>query len=107
MLVRAVTSPPGYHPHASRIPLSSSLELLDYCLFQEVKRDREYKRIKDIADIYALLWYSDITIVPLKADLLSIYPEEKARKTVRGFTAEETEESLPQSGEVPVKSEEC
>lgn len=52
--------------------------------------DREHKRIKDIADIYALLWFSDIKITQLKSDLFHIYPEEKARKTVRNFKKEET-----------------
>jgi len=52
-------------------------------------RDKEHKRIKDIADIYALLWFSDMKIAQLKTNLLSIYPEEKARKTVRDFTKKE------------------
>lgn len=54
-------------------------------------RDKEHKRIKDIADIYTLLWFSDIEITQLKIDLLSIYPEEKARKTVRDFKEKEIE----------------
>src|SRR4030042_4189476 len=52
-------------------------------------RDKENKRIKDIADIYALLWYSDITLSQLKNQLLSIYPKEKARKIIQSFTEEE------------------
>jgi len=43
-------------------------------------RDKENKRIKDTADIYALLWYSDIALSQLKNQLFSIYPKEKARK---------------------------
>ena len=49
-------------------------------------RDKENKRIKDIADIYALLWHSDIALPQLKNQLLSVYPEEKARKTIQNFT---------------------
>jgi hypothetical protein len=52
-------------------------------------RNKEHKRIKDIADIYALLWFSDTKIAQLKTNLLSLYPEKKARKTVRGFTEKE------------------
>jgi len=63
--------------------------LLAMKLSSVVNRDKEYKRIKDIADIYAVLWFSDVNITELKTDLLSIYPEEKIRKTVRGFTKEE------------------
>ncbi|PIU59259.1 hypothetical protein COS86_05185 [Candidatus Bathyarchaeota archaeon CG07_land_8_20_14_0_80_47_9] len=51
-----------------------------------VNRDKEHKRIKDIADIYALLWFSGMPIAELKADLFRIYSMEKARETVRGFT---------------------
>jgi hypothetical protein len=49
-------------------------------------RDKENKRIKDIADIYALLWHSDIALPQLKNQLLQVYPKEKARKTIQNFT---------------------
>jgi hypothetical protein len=52
-------------------------------------RDKENKRIKDIADIYALLWYSDIKLSQFKNQLLSIYPKEKARKVTQSFTEED------------------
>jgi len=65
--------------------------LLSMKLNSAVYRDQEHKRIKDIADIYALLWYSDVKITQLKDDLFSIYPEENARKTTRAFTKEEIE----------------
>jgi len=52
-------------------------------------RDKENKRIKDIADIYALLWYSDIKLSQLKNQLFSVYPKEKARKIIRSFTEED------------------
>jgi len=52
-------------------------------------RDKENKRIKDIADIYALLWYSDIALPQLKNQLFSVYPKEKARKTMQNFTEED------------------
>jgi hypothetical protein len=65
--------------------------LLAMKLNSVVYRDQQHKRIKDIADIYALLWYSDVKITQLKDDLFSIYPEEKARKTTRAFTKNEIE----------------
>jgi hypothetical protein len=52
-------------------------------------RDKENKRIKDIADIYALLWYSNTSFPQLKRQLFSIYPKEKARKTIQSFTEKE------------------
>jgi len=52
-------------------------------------RDKENKRIKDIADIYALLWHSDIALPQLKNQLFSVYPKEKLRKTIQNFTEED------------------
>ena len=54
-------------------------------------RDKENKRIKDIADIYALLWHSGITLQQLKKQLFSIYPKEQTTKTIQGFTKEDIE----------------
>jgi hypothetical protein len=54
-----------------------------------VNRDREHKRIKDIADIYALLWYSAVKIKEIKERLLLIYPSKKAAETVSSFTDDE------------------
>ena len=53
------------------------------------KRDKEHKRIKDIADIYALLWFSDVGITRLKSVLFAIYSRKKAKKTTREFSDEE------------------
>jgi hypothetical protein len=51
------------------------------------RRDKEHKLLKDMADIYALLWHSDIKLSKLKEQLFAITPKEKARKTVQGFSA--------------------
>jgi hypothetical protein len=63
--------------------------LLAMKLNSVINRDKEHKRIKDISDIFALLWFSNVKIAQLKASLFSIYPKLKARKTVRSFTVEE------------------
>jgi hypothetical protein len=63
--------------------------LLAMKLSSVINRDKEDKRIKDIADIYALLWHSDVEITQLKNQLFTIYSEEKARKTTRTFTKQE------------------
>jgi hypothetical protein len=52
-------------------------------------RDKENKRIKDIADIYALLWHSDIALPQLKNQLFSVYAKEKVRKTIQDLTEED------------------
>jgi len=48
-------------------------------------RDKEHKRIKDICDIYSLLWYSDEELQSLKEKLYAIYPKERAKEVVSGF----------------------
>ena len=53
------------------------------------RRDKENKRIKDIADIYALTWYSDTDLPALKNQLFSINSKGEARKTIRTFTEED------------------
>jgi hypothetical protein len=52
-------------------------------------RDKEHKRIKDIADIYGLLWYSNAKVDDLKKELLTIVDEEKATFAVSSITNEE------------------
>ncbi len=52
-------------------------------------RDKEHKRIKDIADLYSLLWFSDVATSQIKEDLFSIYPRERAQEVVRGFNEED------------------
>jgi hypothetical protein len=49
-------------------------------------RDREHKRIKDIADIYALLWYSDIKISDLKKKVLTMLDVNKVLKVISSFS---------------------
>jgi signal recognition particle subunit SEC65 len=53
------------------------------------RRDKEHKLLKDIADIYALLWHSDMKLSKLKEQLFAIIPKEKARKTVQNFSTED------------------
>jgi len=63
--------------------------LLAMKLNSVINRDKEDKRIKDIADIYALLWHSDTEITQLKDQLFSIYPTKRARETTHAFTKSE------------------
>jgi hypothetical protein len=53
------------------------------------RRDKENKLIKDIADIYALLWHSDINLSQLRDRLFSIIPSEQARKTIQNFSKDD------------------
>jgi hypothetical protein len=53
------------------------------------KRDKQNKLIKDIADIYALLWHSNTKLPQLKKQLTSIIPSQQVRKTLHVFTKED------------------
>ncbi|MCL2288058.1 MAG: hypothetical protein FWC33_02600 [Candidatus Bathyarchaeota archaeon] len=53
------------------------------------KRDKEHKLLKDIADIYALLWYSDIKLSKLKEQLFAITSKETVKQAVRTFSIED------------------
>lgn len=65
--------------------------LLAMKLNSVLSRDKEHKRIKDIADIYAILWYSDTDLPELKNRLFSINSREGAAKTMRAFTEEDVD----------------
>ena len=52
------------------------------------RRDKQNKLIKDISDIYALLWHSNTKLPQLKEQLTSIIPIQQVRKTLQGFTKE-------------------
>lgn len=71
--------------------------LLAMKLNSVIARDREHKRIKDIADIYALLWYSDVKITQLKDDLFSIYQKKKQEKQHEPSPKKKSKESQPPS----------
>ncbi len=53
------------------------------------RRDKENKLIKDIADIYALLWHSDTKLSQLREQLFSIIPSEQVRKTIQNFSKDD------------------
>lgn len=49
-------------------------------------RTKDDKRIKDICDIYALLWYSSKTLPELKKEVTAIFGREKIVDTISKFT---------------------
>ncbi|KEQ56873.1 Nucleotidyl transferase of unknown function protein [Marine Group I thaumarchaeote SCGC RSA3] len=51
-----------------------------------LNRNKEDKRIKDIADIYSLMWYSDTKFPDLKQRVQKICDAEKISSTVSKFT---------------------
>jgi len=76
-----------------RVVLPSAHVLLATKLRSVLKRDKEHKRIKDIADIVALSWYSDEKLSALKNNLAIVVPEQETRSVVEAFTPEDLEKT--------------
>ncbi len=49
-------------------------------------RDKEHKRIKDISDIFALLFFSEENLEDIKEKLFSLYEKEKATNIIKNIT---------------------
>jgi len=47
-----------------------------------IGRDKEHKRLKDIADIFALLWFSDVEILDIKSNLLEFYDRGNIKRII-------------------------
>ena len=52
-------------------------------------RTEGHKRVKDLADIYALAWYSGLSITEMKASLNRLYSKAKTRLVVRSAKEDE------------------
>lgn len=74
-----------------RVILPEPSALLAMKINSAPKRDKENKLIKDIADIYALLWYSDTKLTQIREQLFSIIPKEQVTKTTKKFSKESIE----------------
>ena len=69
-----------------------STVLLCMKLRSMVSRTRDYKRIKDVADAYALIWHSEKPIDVVKRDVAVILEPEVIRDTLGRIKADEVEE---------------
>ncbi len=54
-----------------------------------ISRDKEHKRLKDIADIFALLWFSDAEISKIKSNLLEFYGRGNIKKIIGSISKQE------------------
>ena len=54
-----------------------------------IGRDKEHKRLKDIADIFALLWFSDTEISEIKSNLHEFYDTGNIKKTIDSISRQE------------------
>lgn len=56
-------------------------------------RDKEHKRIKDLCDLFALLWYSSPSVDIIKSR--EFVPEEKVVQCVKTITTEDIQQASP------------
>ncbi|MFH1064369.1 MAG: hypothetical protein V1729_04775 [Candidatus Woesearchaeota archaeon] len=59
-------------------------------------RDKEHKKVKDICDIFALLWYSGIEHAEARKKILSFVSEDDIRKCLAKIGKEDLEKASPQ-----------
>lgn len=54
-----------------------------------ISRDKEHKRLKDIADIFALLWFSDAEISEIKLNLLEFSDRGSIKRIIGSISKQE------------------
>lgn len=59
-------------------------------------RDKEHKRVKDICDIFALLWYSNIEHADAKKKVLAFVSEDDIKKCLEKIEKEDLQKASPQ-----------
>ena len=59
-------------------------------------RDKEHKRVKDICDISALLWYSDLEHVEAKKNVLVFVSEADIKKCLEKIGKDDLQKASPQ-----------
>lgn len=54
-----------------------------------IGRDKEHKRLKDIADIFTLLWFTDVEISEIKSNLLEFYERENIKRIISAISRQD------------------
>lgn len=73
----------------STIMIPEPAVLLAMKLNSVSNRDKEHKRIKDIADIYGLVWYSDEEISAIRMQLYSMVNKDRVSSIISSFRDDE------------------
>jgi len=66
--------------------------LLGMKLNSVVSRTSDHKRVKDIADIYALVWHSGASLSDLKEEIETLIPVSRVRDVLTSFNQDNIEE---------------
>ncbi len=69
----------------SKVLIPEPAVLLAMKLNSVSNRDKEHKRIKDMIDIYGLLWYSDEELDAIRTELFSLVNKEKVSSVISSF----------------------
>ena len=75
-----------------QIRVLSPQSLLATKLNSVISRTQDHKKLKDLADIYSLTWYSGPSITEMKTDLERIIPNKKQYQVLRNVKENEYEE---------------
>ncbi|MCK5216833.1 MAG: hypothetical protein KAJ93_03555 [Methanosarcinales archaeon] len=54
-----------------------------------ITRDKEHKRLKDIADIFALLWFTDVEISQIKSSLYEFFDKGDIKEIIDSISRQE------------------
>lgn len=54
-----------------------------------IGRDKEHKRLKDIADIFALFWFTNVEISEIKSSLLEFYERENIKRIISAISRQD------------------
>ncbi len=76
--------------------LPSSLLLLAMKINSLPQRPKNHKKIKDLCDIFSLLWYADIDMKKAKEELLKITTKNKIKNCLQNITEENLEKASHQ-----------
>lgn len=76
-----------------KLLLPSSLLLLAMKINSLPHRTKDHKKIKDLCDIFSLLWYSDIDMKKAKEELLEITTKNNIKNCLQSITEENLEKA--------------
>ena len=66
--------------------------LLGMKLNSVISRTRDHKMVKDIADIYALAWYSGMSLSDMKEEIRNLIPANRVRRVLKSFNQDDIDD---------------
>ena len=66
--------------------------LLGMKLNSVISRTRDHKRVKDIADIYALVWHSGMSLSDMREEIGKLIPAGRVRRVLKSFSQDDIDD---------------